>query len=188
MAKEKFVCPWWLGYFLVNPLRRLWHNPQTLFASYLRPGMTVLEPGPGMGFFTLDLARLVGAQGKVVALDVQPKMLATLRVRAQKAGVAQSIETRLIEGEAMPLNDLQGKADFALAFAMVHEVPSAARFFAEVAAALRPQGRLFLAEPKGHVNTQAFAEELRLAALAGLDLQRPLSVSHSHAALLAKRA
>jgi tRNA A58 N-methylase Trm61 len=38
-------------------------------------GMTVLEPGPGMGFFTTELARMVGPQGRVVAIDVQPRML-----------------------------------------------------------------------------------------------------------------
>jgi ubiquinone/menaquinone biosynthesis C-methylase UbiE len=37
--------------------------------------MTVLEPGPGMGFFTLELARRVGAPGRVIAVDIQPKMI-----------------------------------------------------------------------------------------------------------------
>jgi hypothetical protein len=47
------VCPWWLGYLLVNPLRRLVQNPVALLQPYVAEGMTVLEPGPGMGFFTL---------------------------------------------------------------------------------------------------------------------------------------
>jgi predicted methyltransferase len=57
------VCPWWIGYLLASPLRRLFQNPHELLASYMSEGMTVLEPGPGMGFFTLDLARLVGSSG-----------------------------------------------------------------------------------------------------------------------------
>ena len=51
------VCPWWLGYLLASPLRRLMANPRKLLAPYVHEGMTVLEPGPGMGFFTLELAR-----------------------------------------------------------------------------------------------------------------------------------
>ncbi len=63
------VCPWWLGYWLASPLRRLTVNPDAVVSPFVRPGMLVLEPGPGMGFFTLPLARLVGPKGRVVALD-----------------------------------------------------------------------------------------------------------------------
>src|SRR5207253_2358804 len=55
------VCPWWLGYWLICPLRRCEQNPAEILAPHVREGMTVFEPGSGMGFFTLDLARLVGA-------------------------------------------------------------------------------------------------------------------------------
>lgn len=81
------VYPWWLGYLLVSPLRRLSQNPGKVLAPYVREGMTVLEPGRGMGFFTLELARLVGPSGRVVAVDIQPRMLAGLRRRAARAGL-----------------------------------------------------------------------------------------------------
>jgi ubiquinone/menaquinone biosynthesis C-methylase UbiE len=68
------VCPWWLGYFLLNPFRRLRQDPRKLLKPYVREGMTVLEPGPGTGFFTLELLRLVGKSGRVIASDVQPRM------------------------------------------------------------------------------------------------------------------
>ena len=57
---------------LASPLRRLRCNPASLLAPHVREGMTVLEPGPGMGFFTLELARRVGHTGRVIAVDVQP--------------------------------------------------------------------------------------------------------------------
>ena len=81
------VCPWWLGRLLASPARRLVHDPAAILPPFVTAGMTVLEPGPGMGFFTLELARLVGPRGKVVAVDVQPRMLSGLRRRAAKAGL-----------------------------------------------------------------------------------------------------
>lgn len=93
-----FVCPWWLGYLLVSPLRRWLHDPRVLLAPYVAPGMVVLEPGPGMGFFTLELARAVGSAGRVVAADVQPRMLQGLRRRAESAGLADCIELREVSG------------------------------------------------------------------------------------------
>ena len=180
------VCPWWLGYFLVSPVRRLWQDPARILAPYVRDGMTVLEPGPGMGFFTLDLARMVGPSGRVVAVDIQPRMLARLQRRAARAGLAERIDARLAGPDSMPLDDLAGAADFALAFAMVHELPSAARFFAQTAAALKPGAQLLLVEPGGHVKAAAFDDELKLAAGAGLVLADRPKVGRSHAALLKK--
>ncbi len=43
------VCPWWVGYCLTSPLRRLLHDPARILAPYIKADMTVLEPGPGMG-------------------------------------------------------------------------------------------------------------------------------------------
>ena len=58
------VCPPWVGYFLLNPLRKLVESPSKLFNPFVREGMVVLEPGCAMGFFTLPLARMVGPAGK----------------------------------------------------------------------------------------------------------------------------
>ena len=43
------VCPWWFGYLLLGPIRRMRYDPSTILGPYLHEGMTVLEPGPGMG-------------------------------------------------------------------------------------------------------------------------------------------
>ncbi len=63
------VCPWWLGWLLASPVRKLFHDPARIVAPHVQEGMTVLEPGPGMGFFTLELARRVGPAGRVIAVD-----------------------------------------------------------------------------------------------------------------------
>jgi hypothetical protein len=54
------VCPWWVGSLPVNPLRRLLQNPDNILRPYAKRGMTVLEIGPTMGYFSLSLARFVG--------------------------------------------------------------------------------------------------------------------------------
>jgi ubiquinone/menaquinone biosynthesis C-methylase UbiE len=180
------VCPWWLGYFLLSPLRRWRQDPRGLLAPYVRAGMTALEPGPGMGFFTLELARLVGPTGRVVAVDVQSRMLDRLRRRAARAGVGERVQARRSEADSMGLTDLAASVDFTLAFAVLHEMPSAAVFFAEAAAASRPGALLLLAEPSGHVTQSEFDDELWAAAVSGFVLLDRPGVRGSLAALLRK--
>ena len=185
---SKRVCPWWLGYALACPLLRWGQKPAKILASHVGAGMTVLEPGPGMGFFTLELARRVGPSGRVIAVDVQPKMIEGLKRRAAKAGLLERIDTRLGSPDSMRLSDLAGKVDFTLAFAVVHEMPSFPSFFAEVAAASKPGARLLFAEPKGHVKPEEFEAELTAALQAGFEpVERP-AIARSHAALLRKGA
>jgi ubiquinone/menaquinone biosynthesis C-methylase UbiE len=104
------VCPWWLGPLLASPLRRLMYDPAKVVAAYIHEGMTVLEPGPGMGFFTLELVRRVGASGRVVAVDVQPRMLDGLRRRAARAGLLERIDIRLASADSMGLTDLAARS------------------------------------------------------------------------------
>lgn len=118
-----------------------------------------------MGFFTLALARLVGDSGRVIAVDLQPKMIQGLKRRAAKAGLLDRVDARVTSADTMGLEDLVGKVDFTLAFAMVHEFPDAGRFFAEVARASKCGGLLLLAEPKGHVDDVRFEAELSAAEL-----------------------
>ncbi len=180
------VCPWWAGYLLISPLRRLFQDPCKLLPPYVQAGMTVLEPGPGMGFFTLELARLVGTAGLVIAVDVQPKMLQTLARRARKAGLVDRLRLREPRGDSLNIRDLDGRVDFVLAAAVVHELPNAALFFREAFAALKPGGRLLLAEPRGHVTAAAWDLTLNYASEAGFDMEAQPEVKKSHAALLRK--
>lgn len=148
--------------------------------------MTVLEPGPGMGFFTLPLAQLVGSTGRVIAVDLQPQMITSLKRRAAKQHLLNLIDARVSSAENMGIPDLDGKIDFTLAFAMVHEFPDAARFLSEVARASKPGAQVLLAEPRGHVKDQDFEAELSSAAAAGFSLRERPQIPRSHAALLVK--
>jgi tRNA A58 N-methylase Trm61 len=148
--------------------------------------MTVLEPGPGLGFFTLELARLVGPAGRVVAVEIQARLVEGLKRRAARAGLLARLDARLASPASLGLDDLQGRIDFALAFAVVHEMPAGSSVFAEVTAALKAGGTLLLVEPRGHIPRGAFDDEVAAAALAGL---RPTARPHvplSRAALLQK--
>ncbi len=178
------VCPWWLGYFLLVPLRRLWQDPREILAPFVTSGATVLEPGPGMGFFTLELARRVGPSGRVIAVDVQPKMLDALRRRARRAGLEGRIEARLAAESSLGVDDLAGKVDFVLAFAVVHELADARGFFGDVAKALVAGGRILVAEPSGHVSEEELGKTLETAARAGLQLVERPAVRASRTALL----
>ena len=178
------VCPWWVGYFLASPLRRLVHDPATILRPFVSEGMTVVEPGPGMGFFTMDLARLVGRPGRVVAIDVQPKMLVELKRRAGKAGLLDRIDIRQGHGDGMGLDDLKGQADFVLAFAVVHEFPSAERFFAEVSTVVKPGRRILLAEPRFQVSEQEFSGTLRTAENNGLRVDSRPAIRWTRSAVL----
>lgn len=176
------VCPWWLGYLLASPIRRLFFDPAPVVAPYVRPGMTVLEPGPGMGFFTLEMARLAGPAGRIVAVDLQPRMIAGLKKRAQKAGLLNRIDARLATPDSLGVAGLE--ADFALAFAVVHEIPGVEQFFAQMAAAMKTGALLLMAEPKGHVKSEDVEKELQAAAAAGFSLVDRPSIRSSQTALL----
>jgi len=187
MAKR--ICPWWLGYLLASPVRRwLQGDPAALLRPYVSEGMTVLEPGPGMGFFTLELARQVGPSGRVVAVDVQARMINGLKRRLAKAGLLERVDARVSTPESLGLRDLAGKVDFTLAMAVVHEMPSASWFFGQAAEAMKAGGTLLLAEPSGHVDEAEFAAELDAAAQVGLIVADRPEVRRSRAALLKKNA
>jgi ubiquinone/menaquinone biosynthesis C-methylase UbiE len=180
------VCPWWMGPLLLNPLRRWAVQPERLLAPYVREGMVVLEPGPGMGFMTLPLARLVGPHGKVIAVDIQPKMVEKLKERAARDGFSDRIETRIATRDSLQVIDLAGSVDFALAFAMVHEVPSVERFFLEIATVLKPGAALLLVEPSGHVRAEDFDAEIHASQAAGLVVVQTPKISRNHATVLRK--
>jgi ubiquinone/menaquinone biosynthesis C-methylase UbiE len=186
---QERVCPWWLGYLLASPIRKwISDNPERLLAPYVKEGMAVVEPGPGMGFFTLPLARMVGPAGRVIAIDIQPRMLEGLRRRAGRAGLKGRIEAHLVSPDRMGIPGLANAADLVLAFAVVHEVPSAESFFSESAQMLKPRGLLYFAEPKGHVKPRAFAAEIEAARAAGFrfkEVARP-PARRCHAVILEK--
>jgi len=181
------VCPFWIGYLLASPLRRLLQDPGKILVPYVKPGMTALDVGCAMGFFSLPLARLVGERGKVVCVDLQEKMLRSLRKRALKAGLADRIIPRLCGNDSLGLHEFEGKIDFALAFAVIHEVPDTRGFFGEISRAMKTVSKCLVAEPKAHVSAEDFEATLSIAEEKGFQVVDRPPVVWSHSALLGKR-
>jgi len=182
---NKSVCPWWMGYLLLIPLRKLSHNPVKILKPYIKEGMTVIDYGCAMGYFSLPMAKMVGRTGNVYCFDIQEKMLQQLSARAEKAGLTKNIKPMLITAEANT-EALKNTADFALLFAVAHEVENQDELFVRLAGMLKPKAQLLFAEPKGHVSLNAFKQSIQKAVKCGFTQKETLEVGKSLAVLLEK--
>lgn len=180
---NEHVCPWWLAYSFDNPLRSLLHNPKKLFTEFVQPGITVMDIGCGMGHFTLGLARIVGENGMVHAVDLQQKMLDQVMKRAKQRGLAARIRTHLADGRSLEFNV---KPDLILNFWMLHEVPDQSLFIQQIYDVLKPDGYYFLVEPKIHTSQQHIEKMIELVLKIGfVEVIRP-RVAISRAAVFRK--
>jgi ubiquinone/menaquinone biosynthesis C-methylase UbiE len=180
------VCPVWVGYFLASPIRKLFENPRKILGPYVKDGMTVLDVGCAMGFFSVPLAAMVGPKGRVICVDVQEEMIKALKKRAQKAGLSDRIETRIGHQDSLGLSALTGHIDFALAFAVVHEVADAAVFFQDVYNVIKQHGKLLVAEPKGHVSEKDFEVSVSCAVQVGFEIIDHPQIHRNRTVLLEK--
>ena len=149
------TCPWWFGYSFDNPLRRFFHDPDEIFEGVVQPGQTVVDIGCGLGYFSIELARIVGPGGKVIALDVQPQMIKRASRRAEHQGLAERIEFRVCNANEISVKE---PVDFVLAFWVVHEIEDLESFLASVQSLLKPGSQLMIVEPKGHVSANRFKD------------------------------
>jgi len=182
------VCPVWAGYLLSCSVRKLWENPRKILEPYVGRGNTVLDIGCAMGFFSLPLARMVGRDGRVICVDMQEKMIKSLDKRARKTGLSGIVETRLCTQESLGLDDFEGKIDFALASAVVHEVPDPSAFFSDIFATLKPDGKFLVIEPKGHVSEADFKVTVETAEKSGFSILENPRISRGRSVLLYKKA
>ena len=164
-SQNHHVCPWWIAYTFDNPVRKLFHNPHKIFGDWIMEGMTAMDIGCGMGYFSIGLAKLVGVRGKVIAVDLQQKMLDVMLKRARRSGIADRIVPHRCEADTI---GIQGPVDFILAFWMVHEVGDKNHFFQQLRSILAPNGKILIAEPKMHVTAKALDKTVEIAQNNGL--------------------
>ncbi|MBN1657344.1 MAG: methyltransferase domain-containing protein [Anaerolineae bacterium] len=140
----KFPIPEFMANLIDNPLRRRLQPPDETAARHgLRPGMVALEVGPGNGRYTLAAARHVGPGGRVVAIDIEPRMVERVARRAAEEGV-DNVEARVADVYRLPWVD--GTFDAAYMMAVIGEIPEPERALRELHRVLRPGGTLALSE------------------------------------------
>ncbi|HOJ97227.1 MAG TPA: methyltransferase domain-containing protein [Methanospirillum sp.] len=179
------VCPADRAWMLDNPLRSLLIRPKRLLKPYIRPGMTVLDVGCGPGFFTRVLADLVGPTGQVIAADLQQEMLTMTGSRMTRKGVSDRVLLHKTSAESLQLQ-MSETVDFAIAFHVVHEVPSPYTLFSEVFDCSKPGGLFLVSEPNGHVNRTEFDQEMKDALAAGFIIAREQHSRWEHQVILQK--
>jgi len=182
-VRKHHVCPRWLCFTFDNWIRRRLQNPDQIIKPYVREGDTVVDVGPGIGFFTIPMARIVGDRGQVIAVDIQEEMLTAISARALRAGVAHRIRPCLASPGSLNVREM---ANFILAFWMAHEVPDQERFFAQLHTVLKKEGKFLLAEPKLHVSKTQFDDAISMAQKIGFKLLDRPDIPLSLSALFAK--
>ena len=142
-----FPAPAFIGRFLDSDLRRRVQPPHKLIErSGIKPGMTVIDLGCGSGAFTTFVARAVGKQGKVYAVDIQPAMLRQMERKLAKSENQDitNIELRQASAYELPFED--ESIDLAYMVAVLPEIPDRGRTLREIRRVLRPDGILAVTE------------------------------------------
>lgn len=155
---------------MVSPLRRLFEDPDKILREHIEPGMTVVDIGCAMGFFSLPAAQMVGEQGKVVCIDLQERMIQSLNRRVSRAKLTDRIETRVCSENDLAMNDLTGAVDLVIAFHVIHEVPDVPGLVTQVYRVLKPGAKFFVTEPKGHVSEKQYQKTETIVREAGFSV------------------
>ena len=183
IKSQSYVCPWWLIKTFDNPFRKLIQNSGRILGGLVKKGDHCLDLGCGFGYYTLAMAREVGDDGRVTAVDIQPKMLEGTLRRAEKAGLSGRINLHRADVGELKLS---GEYDFALSFWMVHEVKERERFINTVYSLLKPGGNYLIVEPRIHVSKKSFDHSMDLAEKAGFKPGPYRKVFFSRARVLLK--
>jgi len=122
---------------LDSPMRRKFIDPEKIILTIgVRKGMAVADIGSGTGFFTLPLAKAVGAEGKVFAVDISAELLEVVKGKTRGMG---NMETILSTEDKIPLPDRS--IDIALMVNVLHELEGDGTL-REIGRILRPGGAL----------------------------------------------
>lgn len=165
----KFPMPQFLANLIDNPLRRRIQPPGEMAIRHgLEPGMRVLEIGPGNGTYTLAAARRVGPAGRVVAIDIEPRMVERVRHRAKAEGV-RNVEARLADVTALPFDD--GSFDASYMITVMGEIPDPVGALRELHRVLAPSGTVACSEVLLDPDYPLASTLVRWAEQAGLRLR-----------------
>ena len=131
--------PW-----LERPERETEERPQLLIdALAIEPGQTIADLGAGSGYYSFRIAPLVGERGRVLALDVEPRMLRIVSERARRAGITNV--TTVLSTPSDP-NLEPNSVDLLFMVDVYHELEFPFEVLTKVREALKPGGRVALIE------------------------------------------
>ena len=140
----KFPMPEFLANIIDNPLRRKIQPPVEMPIRHgIEPGMTVLEVGPGNGRYTIETARRAGKTGKVITIDIEPRMIERVAQRAQAEGIT-NLEAKVANVHALPFEE--STFDAICMIAVISEIPQPERALREFHRVLKPSGTLAFSE------------------------------------------
>ncbi|MCD4780646.1 MAG: class I SAM-dependent methyltransferase [Candidatus Omnitrophica bacterium] len=177
------ICPLERAGSLDNKIRRWIQNPQKILGHYIEKGMTVLDVGCGPGFFSVDMARMVGKFGRVIASDLQEGMLQKVRDKIKGTELEKRITLHKCEENKIGVSE---HVDFVLLFYMVHEIPNKEEFFNEIGTILKPDGQVLIVEPPFHVSKLAFKKIVEKARDVGFTGVKGPNVLFSKTVILKK--
>jgi len=154
------------------PDRDEWQKPaQVLRLLAVEAGMTVVDLGAGTGYFLPHLAKAVGDDGTVLALDVEPNMVAHMKDRMEQVGFDDVVTAREVAPDDPELDP--GSVDRILVVDTWHHLGDREAYAARLRRALRPGGQLLVVDftedaprgpPKVHrLTAPAVAAELEAA-------------------------
>ena len=141
---HKFPMPEFAANIIDNPIRRRIQPPnETAIRHGIEPGMTVLEVGPGNGTYTIATARRIGNNGKVITIDIEPKMIERVKRRTQMEKI-ENVEARVADVYELPFED--GFFDVIYMIAVIGEIPAPEKAMSEFYRVLSPLGKLVFSE------------------------------------------
>jgi ubiquinone/menaquinone biosynthesis C-methylase UbiE len=162
------IFPHQLAWFLELPVRRLVLSPELLASRLpLRPDSTVLEIGPGSGYYSVEVARRIPA-GRLELFDIQPEMLTRCREKCTAAGLG-NVGFTTGDGASLPLSD--ASFDVVYMVTVFGEVHDQAACLGSIRRVLKPAGVLSISEHVPDPDFTAFDALRRQAEASGFRLE-----------------
>ncbi len=165
--RRALPCPTALAWLLDNPFTAGYHRA-VISRLELSPGLHVLDAGCGPGLLTVQIATAVGPSGRVLALDIQPGMIAKAQARVLQARLSNVdfLVAPLGAGKLPPSH-----FDRALLVTVLGEIPDKGAALREICSSLRPGGFVSITEVLPDPHYESYRAIIALAGQAGLRLR-----------------
>jgi ubiquinone/menaquinone biosynthesis C-methylase UbiE len=140
-----FPMPEFMAELIDHPIRRRFIQPpdETAIRHGIQPDMTVLEVGPGSGTYTIAAARRIGDGGKLVAIDIEPRMVERVQIKAEQEGVT-NIQAEVADVYQLSYPD--NHFDLCFMITVISEIPEPVRAMQEIKRVLKPGGTIAFSE------------------------------------------